>query len=236
MYDLGIIGGMGPESTAEIFTTIIKLTWANRDQDHMKICLLNKTEVPDRTDYLLGNGESPLPYILEGIDELESLKTKHFIIPCNTAHIFADHFKKRKNITFIDMVEETRNFLKEKKVNRICLLATNGTVAAKVYEDADNEDYFKLIYPSEDLQKEVMEIILSVKSASKSNLENKIRLINIMREVHNQHGDYTFVIACTELSTILADETISGIKFVDAMEILAINAIIKCGYKLDIER
>lgn len=237
MYDLGIIGGMGPEATAEIFRKIISLTVASCDQEHMKICVLNKPQIPDRTEYLINNGQSPLPLIIESINELKHLSTRFFIIPCNTSHVFASQFSDQEDITFIDMIKTTKNYLrKQSKEDKICILGTTGTVSAKVYGHGYNADKVNIIYPNKLLQSEVMDIILSVKANNKTVLQNRTRLIEIMKHILKENGDCTFVIACTELSVIMSDFIIDKINFIDAMELLAINAILKCGYKVNMQK
>jgi len=62
---IGIIGGMGPEATLDLFRKILRNTPANKDQDHLHLIIDNNTSIPDRTDYILGKGENPLPFILE---------------------------------------------------------------------------------------------------------------------------------------------------------------------------
>ena len=92
-YDLGIIGGMGSEATVEIYKRIIERTKHKCDQEHMKICILNNSIIPDRTKCILENGENPLPYLNESIKDLENIGAKYFIVPCNTAHYFSDKFE-----------------------------------------------------------------------------------------------------------------------------------------------
>ena len=110
-YDLGIIGGMGSEATVEIYKRIIERTYHSCDQEHMRICILNNSIIPDRTNCILNNGENPLPYLNESIKDLENIKAKYFIVPCNTAHHFAPLFEIN-NIKFISMIEETLLFIK----------------------------------------------------------------------------------------------------------------------------
>lgn len=53
MFDVGIIGGMGPAATAELFRRIVLYTFAQTDQEHIKLYILNDPTIPDRTDYIL---------------------------------------------------------------------------------------------------------------------------------------------------------------------------------------
>lgn len=45
---VGIIGGMGPEATLDLFYKIIKATPAKKDQDHIHIIIDNFPQIPDR--------------------------------------------------------------------------------------------------------------------------------------------------------------------------------------------
>lgn len=237
MYDLGIVGGMGPEATAELFRRIILMTDAHLDQEHISICIVNKPQILDRTEYILNNGPSPLAEILEGINELKSLGAKHFVIPCNTSHIFSDEFGKVKDIIFIDMIKTTKNYLcKQFYKEKVCILCTKGTASAKVYGYGHNYDEYDVIYPKQEIQDEIMNIILSVKANNKNTLQNRTRLIDIMKDIMKEQGNCIFVIACTELSVIISNAVISGIQYVDAMDLLAINAIIQCGYKVNTKK
>ena len=91
-YNLGIIGGMGSEATVEIYKRIIDRTVHTCDQEHIKMCILNNSIIPDRTKCILNGEESPLAYINQSIKDLESLNVEYFIVACNTAHYFAPYF------------------------------------------------------------------------------------------------------------------------------------------------
>ena len=58
---IGILGGMGPAATADLFTKIVSLTKADRDNEHIRIYVDNNTKIPDRTRAILFGGEDPLP-------------------------------------------------------------------------------------------------------------------------------------------------------------------------------
>lgn len=51
---IGIIGGMGPLATTDLFRKIVVNTKANTDQEHLRILIDNNTNIPDRTAYIIG--------------------------------------------------------------------------------------------------------------------------------------------------------------------------------------
>jgi len=62
---VGIIGGMGPLATIDLYTKIVKYTNAKTDQENLHVVIDSYPQIPDRTKYLKGEGENPLPYLLE---------------------------------------------------------------------------------------------------------------------------------------------------------------------------
>ena len=63
--NIGILGGMGPVATAFLFQMIIKNTEAARDQDHLRVIVDNNPKIPERIPAILGQGEDPLPMMIE---------------------------------------------------------------------------------------------------------------------------------------------------------------------------
>ncbi|MFV0439703.1 MAG: aspartate/glutamate racemase family protein [Lachnospirales bacterium] len=232
MYDLGIIGGMGSQATVEIFDRIVKNTEASCDQEHIEICILNKAKITDRTDFILNGGVSPLPTLLEGVEDLKKLGIKFFAIPCNTAHYFAKDLVEVGGITFINMIEETKNYIKKLcKYKKVCVLCTSGTAKANIYGNNIDED-ISVFYPNSHLQNELMNIIKDVKSGISTIENNRDKLFYIMSEIISVYDECLFIVACTELSVVVEGENFKSLDFIDAMDILTFNIIKKSGYKI----
>lgn len=229
-YDLGIVGGMGSEATVELYKRIIDRTVHSCDQEHMKICILNNSIIPDRTNCIVNNGENPLPYLNESIKDLENIKAKYFIIPCNTAHYFANGFIY-KDIKFINMIEETLNVIHNNYKNKkVCILATYGTINSKVYHNNPKAKEIDFVYANEEEQAGVMKVILDTKSdVNKDIIIDNFK--NIIKSIKKREGDCLFVLACTELSLYLNDVS-ELCDAIDAMDCLVNSAILKCGYKI----
>ena len=85
---IGIIGGMGPMATADLFTKIIENTVAATDQEHLHVLIDNNTDIPDRTACILQGSDAPLAPMVESARRLVEQGADLLIIPCNTAHYF----------------------------------------------------------------------------------------------------------------------------------------------------
>lgn len=219
MYKLGILGGMGPGATCDLYNRIIKHTKASCDQDHIRMVILNNCDTPDRTKALLEGGKSPLPYLNDGIKTLIDLGCEYFIIPCNTAHAYASKFRTKGKINFISMIEEVHKELEEKyKGKKVCVLCTNGTRSAKVYE----KEGVSIYYPT--LQDQVMSVVTNTKAG--------LDALSDLQDVINKEEDNfdIFLLACTELS-LYKDKLTTKKTIIDAMDILVKATIIKCCKK-----
>src|SRR5262245_16312339 len=85
---IGVIGGMGPAATADLFAKLLAATPAERDQDHLRVLIDNNPHLPDRNAAIAGRGPSPGPHLAESARGLERAGADFLIMACNTAHAF----------------------------------------------------------------------------------------------------------------------------------------------------
>lgn len=68
---LGVLGGMGPLATVDFLQKLIEETPARRDQEHVPVIAYSVPQMPERPPAIIGQGESPLPHMLDGIRTLK---------------------------------------------------------------------------------------------------------------------------------------------------------------------
>ena len=74
---------------------LVQLTPARRDQDHLPVVVASLPHVHDRSRAILGQGPSPLPLLLQGIDFLNACEVGVVAIPCNSSHHWYDELRQR---------------------------------------------------------------------------------------------------------------------------------------------
>jgi len=161
---VGIIGGMGPLSTVEFLKRIVEKTPAEKDQDHIRIIVDFNSKVPDRTAHILGKGESPLPYLLDSVDRLTKAGVDVIFISCNTAHYYIEDMRRRSSVPIVDLVEEGLKILKKRGINKILLLATEGTIRSGIYRIRGEKIGIEVVDPDDHMLNTTMRVIYSVKS------------------------------------------------------------------------
>ena len=225
MKTLGILGGMGPLATADLFYKIINLTQAKCDRDHIHIITDNYCDIPDRSAYILGRGENPIHHMYEAAKKLEDIGADFLVMPCNTAHYFYDELVKKINIPFLNMIEETAIYLREE--NRVGLLATEGTYRSRLYEKYLLSHNTTLATPSDDIKKLINTLIYSFKGGEAI---SKTDLHTVLDHFKERDID-KLILGCTELPLIFKDAA-SDISLIDPTEILAKTAIRYAGKKV----
>ncbi len=64
---IGILGGMGPLATADLFRKIVTMTKAGCDNEHIRVYIDNHAAIPDRTAAILAGGADPIPAMAESL-------------------------------------------------------------------------------------------------------------------------------------------------------------------------
>ncbi len=215
LYNIGVIGGMGSEATKHLFDLILQKSAAKTDKEHIPLMILNDSAIPDRTRFIFGEGESPLPRIQANLDILKQHGVKAFAIPCITAHLFSETLK-HSGLVFIDAVDETLKFLNRRIKDNFVLLATKGTIEADVFK-RDVLVWEKTIqYPDAGLQDYVNEAIYAIKSGDdKETVATRLR--ERLQKAYPE--ETTFVLGCTELSML--KEHLHGFDIISVLDILA---------------
>ena len=192
---VGIIGGMGPMATADLFRKIIENTPASCDQEHVHVLIDSNTNIPDRTKALLGGGESPLPEMLRSAERLTAAGADCLIMPCNTAHGFLEPLQAQCRIPVLNMIALTRESLKRQGITCAALLATSGTVRTGVYTKYFGD--IRLLTPEPDEQERVMDMIYGGVKAGVKNYDAS----DVQRTAERllAAGAQTVILGCTEL-------------------------------------
>ena len=163
---VGIIGGMGPEATVDFFREIIRLTPAQKDQDHIPVVVYSDPRVPERTRAILHGGEDPTPFLTRAAAALEQAGAGILAMPCNTAHFYLDKIRQSVRIPVLDMIEETRreagNLSGASRM--VGLLATQGAISSGVYRVAFSRHDMELVAPEPEEQLLVQEAIFQIKA------------------------------------------------------------------------
>ncbi len=218
---IGIIGGLGPLATVK-FMEMLNNRLINIDKE-IELVVINDPTTPDRTSYILDNTkDNPVNSILEMVKKLEIFDCNLLVMPCNTASYFYKEIINNTNILFINIVEETVKYLNNNNINKVGLLATEGTIKSGIYKELLDNYNIELIIPNDNEQQIISSIIYDgIKSGNEINLNDFYSVINHLKNL----GSEKIILGCTELSALKEIYKLKDEILVDAMEILADSTI-----------
>ena len=219
---IGIIGGMGPLATMDLYNKILSRTAAQNDQDNFHVIIDSNAPIPDRTEAILHAGKSPLYELIRSAHRLEFMGADIIIMACNTAHYYYEQMAPHLTVPFVHMIDETAKEVRARSLDCVGLLATEGTCQSGVYDRSFQRLGIKLIKPSAQTQRCVTSIIYDGVKAGKARYPTG-DIAKTLSEL-SADGAKAFVLGCTELPIAFARYGI-GANVIDPTEILAERAV-----------
>ncbi|MDO5726878.1 MAG: amino acid racemase [Bowdeniella nasicola] len=197
---VGILGGMGPAATADFYSTLVSLTPAATDQEHLRVVMWADPSVPNRQDAILRGGTDPSPWLRAGAEKLVAAGAQIIVVPCNTVHAFLPPVMADLPVTFIDIRTATAAAL---PTGRVALLATDGALQAEIFAPLETTER-EIIKPPPSDQALLMDVVFALKAGTPvGELAN--RFAPVLRRLAAR-GASTAVVGCTELSVILTND------------------------------
>jgi len=221
---IGILGGMGPEATADLFIKVIKADPAKNDQEHLRIIIDCNSKIPDRTAHILKGAEDPEPYLIESAKLLEDAGAGLIIIPCNAAHTWYETIQRNVRIPVLHIMKSTLKYVGRKysHIKKIGLLAASSTVKVGHYQRIFIEKGIDVISPEQKYQEMVMKAIRKVKAGN-----TKPEVTDLLVDAGNHlisRGAQGVIAGCTEIPIVLKNGDLS-IPVVDPTHALALTAV-----------
>ena len=226
---IGILGGMGPLATVDLFEKIVSHTNAKTDQEHPRVVIDSNTDIADRTEALLRGGADPTPELVKSAKRLADAGADFLVMPCNTAHGFYDAVAAAVEIPVLHMITLTRDALKSRGVTTAGLLATDGTVETGIYQDCFDGSGVALLTPPPEDQAAVMDVVYNGVKAG--DMDHGASAFFRCCERLLARGAETLILGCTELPPVFAWHR-PGYPVTDPTLELALAAIRRAGCKV----
>ncbi len=225
---IGILGGMGPMATADLFQKITALTDAAGDNEHIRVYIDSNASIPDRTAAILDGGEDPVPAMADALRHLELCGADCVVMPCNTAHYFLPRLEPLTRLPFLSMIEVSAAACRERFPGKaVGILATTGTLSAGLYQDALAAAGVPFLVPDEGEREALMEVIYQGVKAGAPPESYRESFLSVT-EGMAVRGAACFLLACTELPLAVRELGLD-LPCVDPTEELAKAAIRFCG-------
>lgn len=220
MKTLGIVGGLGPESTIEYYRFILAAHRERRPGSSPSI-IINSLDVDYGIALLNGNKLAELEdYLAAGFERLARAGCDFALMAANTPHIVFDAVQRRSSIPLISIVEATCEAAQRVQLSRLALMGTGFTMKGRFYPEVFARAGVDLVVPSQGEQafihdKYINELLKNIfLPATRDAL---FAIVKTMKERDRIQG---LILAGTELPLILREvEPRAGIPFLDTTKI-----------------
>lgn len=220
MKTLGIIGGLGPESTIDYYARIIALYRERTRDGSYPQFFINSIDMKKGLDFMDANNLAGMAdYLVQAIAKLARAGATFGLISANTPHIVFDEVASGSALPLISIVEATCAAAKARKLKRLALFGTRYTMQATFYPKVFSRDGIELLVPDPDDQSYIHDKYLNELVAGKFLPETRAGLVAIVDRMKAKSDINGVILAGTELPLILRNAEYEGTLFLDTTKI-----------------
>jgi aspartate racemase len=226
MKKIGIIGGIGPESTIEYYRLIIKLFRERMSTGQYPEILLYSVNMAEMLGLVVKNDlEGLVDFLKVKIQKLEESNVDYVALASNTPHLVFEELESSVGVKMISIVEETCKKISETGLKKVGLLGTKSTMSKGFYQRIGVKYGVEIIAPNEEDQSYVHEKYMNELIFNQINAETKERLIQIVEGMEVNENIDGIILGGTELPLILKQDDFKRIRVFNTT-LIHVNSIL----------
>lgn len=226
MKTLGMIGGLGPESTMEYYRTIIALYRARAGDGSYPQFVINSIDLKAELEFIERDDLPGLTdFLLMEIEKLTGAGADFGLIASNTPHIVFDDVRKKSSLPLLSIVDTACAAARARSLKRIAIFGTRFTMRGQFYAKVFSRDGIELIVPGPADQEFIHDKYMNELVVGKFLPETRAGLLRIVDKLKAEEKVDAVMLAGTELPLILREPSHRGIPILDTMRIHAEAAV-----------
>jgi aspartate racemase len=219
---IGIIGGIGPESTIEYYRLIIAAYVERIPDGSYPSMIINSIDLKKLLSMAEANARDQMTEFLgTEIQKLARAGAECGLVAANTPHMVFDEIRRQSPIPLISIVEATCAHAKALGLKKLGLFGARFTMQARFYPDVFSREGIALAVPEEHDQAFIHHIYLNELMKGVIRSETRERLFTIVDRLKEREGIQGLILGGTELSLILRDAAVHDIPVLDTTKIHA---------------
>lgn len=216
MYTLGIIGGIGPESTIDYYRSIIAQYKQRLQTEHQPHILIQSIDLKRMQNWLAENNLAAMTnYLVENLQHLSAGGADFGVLAANTAHIVFDEVSRQSPVPLISVVEVACQKACALKLQKLGLFGTKYTMTAPFYPQACTRYGLQLVIPHEDEIADIHHIYFQELLFNQFKDESRHKMLQIIGRMHREEQIEGLILGGTELPLLLRDTVVPGVVFLD---------------------
>jgi len=220
MKTLGIIGGIGPESTIEYYRRIHSLYRQRVADGSAPSIIINSIDNKKVLDLVGANKlDELIGYLTSEMEKLARAGATFALLAANTPHLVFDSVAQQASIPLLSIVAATCEAAKIRGLKRLGLFGTRFTMQSSFYRDALAGKRIEMVVPNEEEQSWIHEKYMQELLRGIILPETHAQLLAIIKRLKERSQIDGVILGGTELSLILRDESVFDIPILDTTQI-----------------
>jgi aspartate racemase len=207
MKKIGLVGGLGPESTLEYYRNIIGSFRESYEQTGFPEIAIDSLDLKNFTSLVEGGKwEAIIQLISIRCEILRRCGAEIGAIASNTPHAVFDAIQAKTDLPLLSIVTATCEYARPLNVRTLCLLGTRFTMTSDYYQDEFDKYGTRLVTPEPDEIERIQHILFKEIELGIIREKSKHDLIAIIKRIRKESGVEGVILGCTELPLILSQK------------------------------
>jgi aspartate racemase len=226
MKTLGVIAGIGPESTVEYYRAIISLYREASGDGSYPQFVMNSIDLRKELTFIEADDLPGLTtYLLQEIAKLARADCDFALIASNTPHLVFDELAERSAIPLLSIVETAVEEVKERGWKRPAIFGTRFTMHGTFYPKVFSREGIELIVPAADSAAYIHDKYMNELVVGQFLPSTRAGLLRVIDQLRETSEIDSVILAGTELPLILQEPQHNGIPILDTMRVHARAAV-----------
>ncbi len=231
MKVIGMIGGIGPESTMDYYKRLLAAYDKRHPNSGLPAIIINSIDVKKALALVGANQLDQLAeYFLDELGRLSRAGAECGLLSANTPHIIFNELSHRSPLPLVSIVEATCAEAKRKGFKKVGLFGTRFTMQSQFYPKVFLREGIALIVPTAEEQEYIHDKYVNELIPGRFLDQTREGLLGVAQRMKEREGIEALILGGTELPLILTDSTAVGIPFLDTTEI-HVNAVLEEALK-----
>lgn len=228
MKRIGIIGGIGPESTVDYYKLIIGAFHQKQTDLGYPEIIIYSANLSSLMRILEANDwEHLTDWLLDKVVALQKAGAEFAVIGSNTPHIVFDEVSSKSPIPMLSIIEETCKNAKKRGYKKLGLLGTKFTMESDFFKKPFGSREMAVIVPEKEDQALIHHRLFSEIELGIIKDSTREELLSIIKKMIDRHSIDAVILGCTELPLILNQDE-SGIPLLNTTAIHAESIVRYC--------